>query len=240
MTDQKLGPKAILESLLGKDKSDAVRDAVKEATKTLDGAGVARKEGDPEATPTSGDAILSALESSGAGAQAATVKAILDAMEKAGAMEAVDKATGSREATIAMLLQAVAGPAPDAPAEEVPADAAYVGEVMKSMKEYIASTTKDMGAIAQGQVDLATAVKVLVDQNKQLSEDNKKQADRLEAVEKQLSGRPRQASAAAETEVQDKSVTEAVRKGIEGESVVLGVKVPKAYADQVNGRSGSK
>jgi hypothetical protein len=222
--------KKMLEGLIGGTNSKAVRDTVTEAQQLLDKAGVQRKQEEGKTEGGSGesaaDAVLTALESAGAEAPAKLVKNILDALEGAGALEGLDKTAGSREAVIALLLKAITKG--DAAAEEAPVTPASetVGEaeMMKSLKDYIAAVTTDMGTIAKGQLEIAKAVKATSDGNDDL-------VKRLKALEDQLADRPRQAS-------QDKATVqkgEIEKKGKEkleasaGETdTFLGLKVKKS------------
>lgn len=185
--------KKVLEGLIGGANSKAVRDSVTEAQQLLDKAGVQRKQEEGKTDGGSGesaaDAVLTALESAGAEAPAKLVKNILDALEGAGTLEGLDKTVGSREAVIALLLKAITKG--DAQSEDNAAPPATeevsAAEMMKSLKDYIASTTKDMGDIAKGQLEIAKAVKTITDDKSDL-------LLRIDALEKQLADRPRQAS----------------------------------------------
>lgn len=221
--------KKMLDGLIGGANSKAVRDTVNEAQQILDKAGVQRKQdesktegGDGQST---GDAVLAALESAGAEAPAKLVKNVLDALESTGGLEALDKTAGSREALIALLLKAVTKG--DAPTEETPPPASEQvadAEMYKSLKDYIASTTKDMGDIAKGQLVIAQAVKEVADGNGAL-------LGRIEALEKQLSDRPRQASQDKETALKgdvEKKAKEKIEESAGETAEFLGLKVKKA------------
>lgn len=210
----------ILEQLLGKPGADTVHAALDEAQKTLDDAGIKRKD-DPsgDAAPAD-DAILAALETAGAPQVAQLVKNILDAL-KGDALTALEEKLGSHEAVVTLLLKAVSG-APETPGDpgEIP-----VGDVMvktlKSLTDYVAASTHDMGEIARSQVEMATAVKTLTGDNAVL----RGEFDKLKA---QLDDRPRQASRAAETAIDEKDgkkLETALQKGLGEITEIAGIRV---------------
>lgn len=221
----------ILKDMIGGSNADAVHKTVEEAQKALDTAGVTRKAASDTTPADGGDAVagtaaLEAVDAAGATEVAATVKQVLDALKSMNALVPdVDM-----NALIAALVKAVA--APEA-AEENPADPAARGdqsamadEMMKSLTDYIATTTKDMGDIAKGQVLIAETLKAS-------REDNAKLIGRIEALEKQLGGRPRQASKDPETvidktTVMGKEALSAVQKSLGEETTVVGLRVRKS------------
>lgn len=213
--------KKTLEALIGAGNTEEVRKSLAEAQKALDDAGVARKQGegdqkDGAAADATGEAVLEAVDAAGATMAAGTVKAVLDALDGAGALKPAQDAAGSPEALIALLLKAVSAPA--APVED-PAET-MDGEMMKSMKDYIATTTKDMGDIARIQMDVAAALKTL-------SEDNKALRAEMADLKTKLDGRPRQASKDADTVVEGKEAMAAIQKSLEEDTVVAGIRVKK-------------
>lgn len=212
----------VLEALIGSAAGE-VTDSVKKAAEILDQAGIVRKQAEGEAAPEKvDDAVLAALESAGASDTAALVKNILSALEDAGALAAVEEKLGSHEAAVSLLLKAVAGKTPAETPETAPVGEEM--EMMKSLKDYIASTTKDMGHIARGQIDMAQAVKSLVPNVEAL-------AERIKTLEQRLDERPRQASQAQETRIENQTVEGKIKKGLEGETKVLGIPVRETPAD---------
>lgn len=225
----------ILKTLIGDKNAQELHETLDKAQKTLDAAGVTRKAaGDNSSSAgdgatSAGDAVLEALDSAGAKETASTVKAILDALDGIGALPAAEKAAGSHEELIAVLLKAVAVPEQE---DANPADAAsgapgdqgaMAGEMMKSLTDYIATTTKDMGAMAKGQVQIAEAIKSLTAQNAEALK-------RVEALEAQFAGRPRQASKSTETVVEGekgKEALDAIQKSLGDETSFLGIRVKK-------------
>lgn len=213
----------ILSNILGPKNAEAVHKTIDEAAKTLDAAGVKRKadEGADGATPAEGaggEAILSAVESAGAAGPAALVKQILDAL-KGDALTALEEKLGSNEAVVTLLLKAVS-----APAEPV-AEAPMEEGVIKSLQDYIASTTKDMGLLARGQLDIAKALKSANEQNAGLVE-------RMAKLEAQLADRPRQASASAATVIEgtDSKLKQAAEDSVGETAVIAGIRVKAAPA----------
>lgn len=69
-------------------------------------------------------------------------------------------------------------------------------KAVAAMQDYVADVTKDVGEIARGQVQIVEAVKGVKDDTAAAM---KALTDRIEALEKQLAGRPRRATAAIET-----------------------------------------
>jgi hypothetical protein len=212
--------KKILDTMLGKKDAEIVRKTISEAQKTLDGAGVQRKAEGEEGgeTAAGGEAILSAVESAGAPAAAALVKNILDAL-KGEALTALEEKLGSNEAVVTLLLKAVSAPPEESPAEEPPM---AEGEMMKSLKDYIASTTKDMGDMARANLDMAKALREIAGQSKELQ-------SRLEKLEGQINDRPRQASKADETVVvgTDDTAKKALEASLGETTVIAGIRVKK-------------
>lgn len=211
----------MLKALIGTSNTEEVQKTLAEAQKALDDAGVARKEGegeqkDGEAATTTGEAVLEAVDAAGATVTAEMVKSILDALDGAGALKPAQDAAGSPEALVALLLKAVAAPA--APAEE-PVET-MDGEMMKSMKDYIATTTKDMGDIARAQMDIASAFKAVADDNRALRAE-------MGELKAKLDGRPRQASLAKETVVEGEKALAAIQKSLEDDVFVAGIRVKK-------------
>lgn len=217
--------KSVLEGLIGA-AAEEVTDSVKKAAQILDQAGIVRKQTEGEAALEKvDDAVLSALESAGATDTAALVKNILSALEEAGALAAIEEKLGSHEAAVSLLLKAVAGKSPaETPETSEASPAGQEMEMMKSLKDYIASTTKDMGEIARGQVDMAQAVKSLIPKLEE-------QEQRLRVLEQRLDERPRQASQAQETRIENQTIESKIKKGLEGDTRVLGIPVKEMPAD---------
>lgn len=208
----------ILSNILGQKNAEVVHKTIDEATKTLDAAGVKRKadEGGDGAAPAEGaggEAILSAVESAGAAPAAQLVKAILDAL-KGEPLTALEEKLGSNEAVVTLLLKAVSAPAE--PIAEAPMEEGMI----KSLQDYIASTTKDMGDLARGQLEIAKALKAANEQNAGL-------VGRMTKLEAQLADRPRQASTASETVVEgkDSKLKQAAEDSIGETAVIAGIRV---------------
>lgn len=219
--------KKLLENMIGQGPNEEVRSALKTAQETLDQAGVARKaagdgasgDGSTDATP----AVLEAVDAAGATEVAATVKNVVDALSSLNALAPdVDM-----NALVAALVKAVAAPeaAEDAPpAEGDPG--AMAGEMMKSLADYIATSTKDMGDLARSHVEVASALKAQTEQNAQLLK-------RIEALEAKANAAPRIASKATETVIDPadknhKDAENALRKSLGDETSFLGIPVRKS------------
>lgn len=214
-----------LRKLIGGANTSQVQDALKQAQAQLDQVGIERKADEGGEKPD--DAILSALESAGAEGPAKLVKGILDALA-GDALTALEKALGSHDEVVKVLLKAVTGePEKADPAPAGATESPYVEE-MKSVKDYIASTTKDMGEMARSFVDIAKAVKTTGD-------DNAKLVERIAALEKQLGDRPRQASTAVETIVKstDGKAEEAIHKSLDETASVAGIRVKKQQYEEI-------
>lgn len=212
--------KKMLETLLGKQNASDVREVIKEAKAVLDGAGIQRKQDEGEGDSAGGEAILDAVENAGAAGPALLVKSILDALA-GDALTALEDKLGGHEAVVTLLLKAVSGSPEESPAAETPPMEA----AMMSLKDYIAASTKDMGDMARGQLDIAKAVKDITSQNADLQA-------RIKTLEDQLDDRPRQASKAKETEIVDtgkdgKKAKEAIQKSLNDTEIIAGIRVKK-------------
>lgn len=219
--------KKLLGNLLGDQTASEVRKALDDGQKALDAAGVQRKASDggdnaPADTAT-GEAVLEAVDAAGATVTAATVKSITDALDSAGALKPAQDAAGGPEALIALLLKAVAQPTPVEEPGGGMADGAMAGEMMKSLTEYIATSTKDMGDLARAQADLANAYKAVSEENKALHTD-------VENLKKLLGDKPRQASKAAETVVEGEEAEKAIQKSLGDTTTIAGIRVRKDHA----------
>lgn len=219
--------KKLLGNLLGDQTASEVRKALDDGQKALDAAGVQRKASDggdnaPADTAT-GEAVLEAVDAAGATVTAATVKSITDALDSAGALKPAQDAAGGPEALIALLLKAVAQPTPVEEPGGGMADGAMAGEMMKSLTEYIVTSTKDMGDLARAQADLANAYKAVSEENKALHTD-------VENLKKLLGDKPRQASKAAETVVEGEEAEKAIQKSLGDTTTIAGIRVRKDHA----------
>jgi hypothetical protein len=89
--------------------------------------------------------------------------------------------------------------------------------LIKSLGDHIAGQAEDSGIIAQAMLESAGVLKDVVPTVKGMEQ-------RLQAIEKLIGDRPRQASKAAETLVENEAVEAKIKAGVEGEATFLGVK----------------
>jgi hypothetical protein len=207
----------ILKQLLGSTTAVKVTETIKKAQLLLEQAKVARKE-------------EVAAESAPGGAEQVDViaGAVLAALTDAGITDIVLNAENSPVKTpedlAALLLKAVASvivkeeqTEEPAAAEAPPAMADEMKSLIKSLGDHIAGQAEDSGVIAQAMLESAGVLKDVVPVVKGMEQ-------RLQAIEKLIGDRPRQASKAAETLVENEAVEAKIKAGIEGEATYLGVK----------------
>ena len=236
MTDNKNKRRGLLDTLLGKEKSDEVRESTQKAQALLDAAKIARKEGDPAEAAAEADAFT---------------KAILGALTDSGIVDVILNADNSPVKTpeeLAKLIgdavaQAVAAePAEAAPAEAMPAMAGKADEkpeaseeiedmksIVKSLSDYLTTSTDDNGLMAKAIVEIAGAIKDISAANGDL-------VARMSSIEKLVNGRPRQASKAVETETDNPELESKIKEGVEGEMTFLGVPVKAMPSAGSNGK----
>lgn len=213
-----------LERILGKDKANAVRADLRKAREELDKAGVQRKQAE-------GEAVVDAPpEEAGDAIQAAAAKL---------AQQITDAVSGDlAQLTPELLTQAIAAALQPMASEEMAADGeedqppadqeeedqqAADKALLRTQQDAITGMTRDMGEMAKAYVEAVTQFKSITPLVSDLVE---WKAD----IEKRLSDRPRQASGADETVIDDaeevaKSIASAAKKAVKGNHKVLGIPV---------------
>lgn len=235
MSDKKDKRRGLLDTLLGKEKSDEVRESTRKAQSLLDEARIARKGGDPAEASAETDAftkaVLGALTDSGVAdvilnAENSPVKTPEDLAKLIG--DAIAAAVAAEDAAEPAAPAAEPMPAmksDDKPTEETEDFKAIV----KSLGEYLTSSTQDSGLLAQAIVDIATEIKAISPTITGLD-------SRMSQIEKLVNGRPRQASKADETVTENAELESKIKEGVEGEMTFLGVPVKAMPSNGSNGK----
>lgn len=185
-----------LKMFLGGNQAEAVLKAAESAEKHLDEAGVTRKEGNP--VMILAQDVASALTTAGVTLPANAVE------------------------LISAPIQAAVTVPPEAPQtkEIPPAEDADQYKALKALADnqatFIETTTKDFGEIAKAVVDIAQALHPITESVQGLD-------SRMSAIESQLKERPRAASQAAETVVQNTEIEKKIKEGAEATKTVLGI-----------------
>lgn len=214
-----------LAKLLGTKKAEDVRGDLQKQKHLLDLVGVERK-----AVGVKQEDVLVIAD--------AVATAILDKLDAAGVLEAaagsedaseISKPEDVTEIVAEAAMEAVEAVENDEVEEEERAedeeeeDEEDVSEkalsaVNKQLGDALASALKDMGDVAEGQVEIVEVVKELAPFIKGLN-------DRLSAIEKTVKSRPRQASQADETVFENEEVEKRSKESLNGTTTFLGISV---------------
>ncbi len=221
-----------LEKIVGKDKAKQLRASLRGKQSLLDMAGVQRKdlaskEGDVlVVADVVATKILGALEEAGVvqaavSSDEATEVSELEDVENIvaqAAMDAVDD-IDSGEAEEPEAEERAADDDDEADEEEEDEEEVIKG-VVKELGGALAQSLEDIGDIAEGQIEIVGAVKAMAGT---FDDTNK----RLDALEKKVSSRPRQASKDKDTAFDDEEIEAEAKKSLNKTATFLDIPIKK-------------